>query len=94
MGICGTFWRETKLMARNYPPSRRHRRPARRFVHFCFVRSPRARPGKPGVAWTRWMDESPNPGENEEPGRGWAEYRRPDVKNGCRGRVGGRLEML
>jgi hypothetical protein len=26
------------------------------------------------------MDESPNPGENEEPGRGWAEYHRPDVK--------------
>jgi hypothetical protein len=34
----------------------------------CFVRSPRARLGKPGMAWARRMDESPNLGENEEPG--------------------------
>jgi hypothetical protein len=50
MGICGVFWRETKLMAGNYPSSRRHRGPARRFARFCFVRSPRARLGKPGMA--------------------------------------------
>jgi hypothetical protein len=31
------------------------------------------------------MDESPNPDENEELGRGWVEYRRPDKKKGCRG---------
>jgi hypothetical protein len=43
-------------------------RPARRFARFCFVRSPRTRIGKPGMAWARRMDESPNPGENEEPG--------------------------
>jgi hypothetical protein len=38
------------------------------FHMFCFVRSPRARLEKPGMAWARRMDESPNPGENEEPG--------------------------
>jgi hypothetical protein len=68
MGICGAFWRETKLMAGNYPSCGRHRGPARCFAHFCFVRSPRARLGKPGMAWARRMDENPNPGENEEPG--------------------------
>jgi hypothetical protein len=68
MGICGAFWRETELMAGNYPFSRRHRGPACRFAHFCFVRSPRARLGKLGTAWARRMDESPNPGENEKPG--------------------------
>jgi hypothetical protein len=57
-----------ELMAGNYPFSRRHRGPARRFARFRFVRSPRARLGKPGMAWARRMDESPNPDENEEPG--------------------------
>jgi hypothetical protein len=66
MGICGAFWRETKLMAGNYPFSRRHRGPARSFVRFRFVQSPRARLRKPGMAWARRMDESPNSGENEE----------------------------
>jgi hypothetical protein len=33
-----------------------------------FVRSPRARPGRPGMAWARRMDEGPDPGENEDPG--------------------------
>jgi hypothetical protein len=51
-----------------WPFSRRYRGPARRFARFCFVRSPRARLGKPGTSWARRMDESPNPGENEEPG--------------------------
>jgi hypothetical protein len=59
--------RETKLMAGNYPSSHRHRRPARRFVLFCFVRSPRARLKKPGMAWTRRIDERPNLDENKEP---------------------------
>jgi hypothetical protein len=68
MDICGAFWRKTKLMAGNYPFSRRHRGPAHRFVRFCFVRSPRARLGKSGMAWARRMDEIPNPGENKEPG--------------------------
>jgi hypothetical protein len=40
----------------------------RRFACISFVRSPRARPGRPGMAWARRMDEGPNPGENEEPG--------------------------
>jgi hypothetical protein len=39
-----------------------------RFVHISFVRNPRARPGRPGMAWARWMDEGPNLGKNEEPG--------------------------
>jgi hypothetical protein len=50
------------------PFCRRHRGPARRFAHFCFIRSPRARLGKLGMVWARRMDESPNPGKNEEPG--------------------------
>jgi hypothetical protein len=65
MGICGAFWRETKLMAGNYPFSRRHRGPARRFARFRFVPSA---PRKVGMAWARRMDESPNPSENEKPG--------------------------
>jgi hypothetical protein len=54
-------------MAGNYPFSRRHRGPAGRFARFRFVRSPRARIGKPGMVWARRMDESPNPDKNEEP---------------------------
>jgi hypothetical protein len=95
MGICGAFWRETKLMAGYYPFSRRHRGPAHRFTRFCFVRSPRARLRKPGMAWARRMDESPNPGENEETrarlGRispSGCKKRRPGTE------LGGRLEML
>jgi hypothetical protein len=38
-----------------------------RFARISFVRSPRARPGKLGIAWARQMDEGPNPGENENP---------------------------
>jgi hypothetical protein len=82
-------------MAGNYPFSRRHRGPARRFVRFRFVRSPRARLGKLGMAWARRMDESPNPGENQEPGA-WLGRISP---SGCKKRrpgaeSGGRLEML
>jgi hypothetical protein len=40
------------------------------------------------------MDESPNPGENEDPGRDWAIFRHPD-KKGLPGASPGRwLEML
>jgi hypothetical protein len=39
-----------------------------RFPRFCFLRTPRARPGGPGMTWARRMDVSPNPGENENPG--------------------------
>jgi hypothetical protein len=35
---------------------------------FSLVRSPRAHPGGPEMAWALWMDEGPNPGGNEEPG--------------------------
>jgi hypothetical protein len=38
------------------------------FAPVCFVRSPRARPGRPGMAWARRMDEGPDPGEIEDPG--------------------------
>jgi hypothetical protein len=38
------------------------------FPRICFLRTPRARPEGPGMAWARRMDESPNPGKNEEPG--------------------------
>jgi hypothetical protein len=82
MGICGAFWRETELMAGNYPFSRRHRGPARRFAHFCFIRSPRARLRKPGLAG--WMKVQIR-AKTGNRGRSWAEYRRPDVKNGVRG---------
>jgi hypothetical protein len=68
MGICSAFWRENKINGGNYPFYDRHRGPARYFVRFCFIRSPRPRLGKPGMAWALWMDESPNPGKNEEPG--------------------------
>jgi hypothetical protein len=39
-----------------------------RFTRVSFVRSPRARPGRPGMAWARRMDEGPDLGENEDPG--------------------------
>jgi hypothetical protein len=91
MGICGAFWRETKLIAGNYPFSRRHHGPARRFARFHFVRSPRARLGKPGMVWAHRMDESPNPGESEEPG---TRLSPSGCKNGFRGASRGRLEML
>jgi hypothetical protein len=42
----GAFWRETKLMAGNYPSCGRHRGPARHFARFCFVRSPPSAPRK------------------------------------------------
>jgi hypothetical protein len=32
------------------------------FPRFCFLWTPRARPGGPGMTWARRMDESPNPG--------------------------------
>jgi hypothetical protein len=34
---------------------------------FSLVRSPRAHPGGPGMAWALRMDERPNPGENKKP---------------------------
>jgi hypothetical protein len=40
----------------------------RRFARVSFVRSPRARPGRLGMAWTHRMDEGLDPGENEDPG--------------------------
>jgi hypothetical protein len=75
---CGGFWRGkwvyaayfggNKINGRELPFCRRHRGPARCFTRFCIVRSPRARLEKPGMAWARRMDESPNLDENEEPG--------------------------
>jgi hypothetical protein len=95
MGICGVFWRETKLMAGNYPFSRRHRGSAQRFARFRFVRSPRARLRKSGMAWTRRMDESLNPGENEEPGARMGRIPPSRCKKQMPGaESGGRLEML
>jgi hypothetical protein len=32
------------------------------------------------MAWARRMDEGPDPGEIEDPGRDWAVFRRPDEK--------------
>jgi hypothetical protein len=40
---------------------------SRHFARISFVRSPRARPRRPRIAWARRMDEGPNPGEIEEP---------------------------
>jgi hypothetical protein len=40
----------------------------RLFSRVSFVRSPRARLGRTGMAWARRMDEGPDPGENEDPG--------------------------
>jgi hypothetical protein len=40
------------------------------------------------MAWARRMNLDPNPDENEEPGRDWAEFRHPDEKNVVRGLVG------
>jgi hypothetical protein len=62
---------------------------------FSLVRSPRAHPGGPGLAWARRMDLGPNPGENEEPGARLGRI----PPSGCKKRPpgaksGGRLEML
>jgi hypothetical protein len=65
------------------------------FRAFLFHPESRARRGKPGMGWARRMDESPNPGEKEEPGvrldrippSGWKKCL-PETKSG------GRLEML
>jgi hypothetical protein len=63
-----------------------HHGPARRFAHFCFVWSPRACLGKSGMAWARRMDETPNPGENKEPGARLGRIPPSGCKkNGCRG---------
>jgi hypothetical protein len=73
----------------------RHRGPARCFAHFCFVRSPRARLGKPRMACARRMDESPNPDENEEPGAWLGRIPPSGFKNGLPvASSGTRLEML
>jgi hypothetical protein len=73
-------------MAGNYPFSRRHRGPARHFMRFRFVRRPRVRHEKPGMVWARRMDESPNLGENEEPGARLGRIPPSGCKkNGCRG---------
>jgi hypothetical protein len=54
------------------------------FIGFsrAFVSSglPERAPGGLGIAWARRMDESPNPGENEEPGARLGLFRRPDKK--------------
>jgi hypothetical protein len=74
-----------KLMMGNYPSSRQHRGPARRFAHFCFVRSPEHASesrGWPGLAG--WMKAQIR-AKTRNRGRDWAEYRRPDEKIGCRG---------
>jgi hypothetical protein len=39
----------------------------RLFARVSFVRSSQARPGRPGMAWARRMDEGPDPDENEDP---------------------------
>jgi hypothetical protein len=39
----------------------------RRFACVSFVRSPRARPERPGMAWARRMDEGLDPSEIEDP---------------------------
>jgi hypothetical protein len=40
------------------------------------------------MAWARRMDEGPNQGKNEEPGRDWTIFRRPDEKKGAGGLAG------
>jgi hypothetical protein len=67
---------EDETMRTTTAHSRRQVRDTRRagiFVAFSrvflsFVWSPRARLERPGMAWARWMDEGPDPGENEDPG--------------------------
>jgi hypothetical protein len=101
----GDFVRENGYMRRilegneisggELPFCRRHRGPARRFARFYFVRSPRARLGKPGIALARRMDESPNPDKNEEPGARLCQIPPSEFKNGLAGASSGtRLEML
>jgi hypothetical protein len=68
MGICGALMAGNGINGGELPFLSPTPGPAHRFAHFCFVRSPRARLGKPGTAWACRMDESPNLGENEEPG--------------------------
>jgi hypothetical protein len=40
------------------------------------------------------MDESPNPNENEDPGRDWIVFVHPDEKKASGAFPGRRLEML
>jgi hypothetical protein len=37
---------------------------------------------RPGMAWARRMDESPNLAKMRNRGRGWVEYRRPGAESG------------
>jgi hypothetical protein len=67
----------------------------RHFARISFVRSPRARPKRPGMAWARRMDEGPNPGKIEESGARLGQF----SPSGCKNRVPGAspgswLEML
>ena len=62
---------------------------------FCSIRSPRALPGGPGMAWDRRMNLGPNPDENENLGARLGRF----SPCGCKKRlVGGfsgrRVEML
>jgi hypothetical protein len=62
---------------------------SRRFARFRFVRSPRAIPGRPALAWARRMNESPNLAKNEESGARLDHFSRPDEKMVRRGPVRG-----
>jgi hypothetical protein len=85
MGICGAFWRETKLMAGNYPSCRRHHGPARRFTLFVSFGVPeRASESRGWSGLAGWMKAQIR-AKTRNRRRGWAEYRCPNEKMSCRG---------
>jgi hypothetical protein len=53
----------------------------RRFARVSFVRSPRARPGRPGMAWARQMDEGPDPGEIKNPRARVVQMKKSDAED-------------
>jgi hypothetical protein len=85
MGICGAFWRETKLMAGNYPSVADTVGPldvSRIFVSSGVPERASESRGWPGLVG--WMKAQIG-AKMRNRRRGWAEYRRPNEKMACRG---------
>jgi hypothetical protein len=85
MGICGTFWRETKLMAGNYPSIADTAGPlniSRIFVSSRVPERASESRGWPGLAG--WMKAQIRD-KTRNRGRDWPEYHRSDEKMRCRG---------
>jgi hypothetical protein len=85
MGICGTFWRETKLMAGNYPSVIDTTGPLNISRIFVLSRVPeRASESRGWPGLTGWMKAQIR-AKTRNRGCDWAEYRHSDEKMRCRG---------